>query len=90
MPINWAANIPGNTVTALGYAIPGANQPPIACHKDVRCGYPVFAYPTICSTTGYPTCTWPSDWEGAGGAFDYYGGSAATGGNGLNDAPNAG
>jgi hypothetical protein len=90
MPINWAANIPGNTVTALGYAIPGANQPPYACHKDVRCGYPVFSYPTICSETGYPTCTWPSEPIGAGGAFDYYGGSAAVGWNGLNDGVSAG
>ena len=37
MPINWAANIPGNTLTALGYPIPKANQPPLACYADVRC-----------------------------------------------------
>lgn len=48
MPINWAANMPGNTITAMGYAIPKANQPPIACFNDVRCGYPVFSYPTDC------------------------------------------
>ena len=48
MPINWAANIPGNTITAMGYSIPGVNQPPIACDADVRCGYPAFAYPTDC------------------------------------------
>ncbi len=60
MPINWAANIPGNTVTALGYAIPGANQPPLACFDDVRCGYPVYSTPTDCcysySTTDEILC----------------------------------
>lgn len=46
--MNWTFNIPGNTVTALGYAVPYANQAPIACYRDVRCGWPVFAYPTDC------------------------------------------
>lgn len=74
MPINWAANIPGNTLTALGFAIPGANQPPIACHADVRCGYPIFATPTeACAECEYECTTWPPCSEGAGGAFDYHG-----------------
>lgn len=48
MPINWAANIPGNTITFMGFSIPGVNQPPIACDEDVRCGYPIFSTPTDC------------------------------------------
>jgi hypothetical protein len=71
MPINWAFNIPGNTMTFMGYAIPGVNQPPFACYKDVRCGIPIFSFPTICPTG---TCTWPPFPTGAGGALDYTGG----------------
>ncbi len=60
MPINWAANIPGNTITALGFALPGANQPPIACYDDVRCGYPIFSAPTIsCAECDYECAEWP-------------------------------
>ena len=72
MPINWAANIPGNTITFMGFGF--GNVPPIACYYDVRCGWPIFSTPTQCSYPPYTTtCTWPSESIGAGGAFDYYG-----------------
>lgn len=79
MPINWAANVPGNTITFLGFALPGANQPPIACDADVRCGYPIFASPTVtCSECEYECETWPPCSQGAGGAFDYHGSGSGT------------
>lgn len=54
MPINWTPNAPGNTITLMGYAVPGANTPPVACHKSVLCGTPAFAYPTdCCSSSSY-------------------------------------
>lgn len=53
-PMNWTVNVPWNTITVLGYAVPGINQAPIACYKDVRCGVPIFAYPTdCCRSTSY-------------------------------------
>ncbi len=55
MPINWAPNAPGNTVTLMGYAIPGINTPPYACHKSVLCGMPAFAYPTDCCSSSSTT-----------------------------------
>lgn len=44
-PINWSPNMPGNTITALGYAVPQANIAPKACHNSVLCGDPVISYP---------------------------------------------
>lgn len=64
-PMNWTVNVPGNTITALGYAIPGINRAPIACYKDVRCGIPLFSIPTA----SYPYF-WPPNPDEAGGMFD--------------------
>jgi len=64
-PMNWAINVPGNTITALGYAIPGINQAPLACYRDVRCGIPIFSIPTA----SYPYF-WPPNPDEGGGAFD--------------------
>lgn len=36
-PINWTPNMPGNTISALGYPVPQANIPGKACHKNVNC-----------------------------------------------------
>ena len=63
--MNWTFNVPGNTITALGYAVPGINQAPIACNKDVRCGVPLFAFPT--ASKPY---VWPPNPDEAGGLFD--------------------
>lgn len=86
MPINWAPNAPGNTIAFMGYALPGANTPPVACHNSVLCGTPTFAYPTDCCSgssasdqyacyigggDNVNTCTWPTAPEGAGGLLDY-------------------
>lgn len=59
--------MPGNTFTFMGYAIKQLNQPPYACYKDVRCGYPIFSYPTGEDRDDQ----WPDESYGAGGAFDY-------------------
>ena len=64
-PMNWKANVPGNTITVLGYAVPGINQAPIACYKDVRCGIPLFSFPTA----SYPYF-WPPNPDEGGGVFD--------------------
>jgi hypothetical protein len=68
-PINWSPDMPGNTISALGYPVPAANIPPKACHKDVRCGTPDFAYPTGPRRNS----TWPPTPYGAGGRFDFLG-----------------
>lgn len=87
MPINWSPNMPWNTISALGYPTQWANQPPVACHKDVRCWVPDFSYPTGVRRNR----TWPSTPYGAGGALDYlWWSSSATSGSGLTDAPNTG
>lgn len=44
-PINWVSNMPGNTISALGYPVSSANIPPKACHKDVRCWQPIISFP---------------------------------------------
>lgn len=64
-PINWTANVPGNTITALGYAVPGINRAPLACYRDVRCGVPLFSFPTAS-----PPYFWPPNPHQWGGAFD--------------------
>jgi hypothetical protein len=78
MPINWTANVPWNTLTALWFPREQTNYPPYACFSDVRCGYPIFSIPTICSETGQPECMWPTEPQGAWGAFDYHGGATGT------------
>jgi hypothetical protein len=70
-PMNWTANVPGNTITVLGYAVPGINQAPLACYKDVRCGIPLFSFPTA----SYPYF-WPPTPDEGGGAFDISTGSS--------------
>lgn len=73
--MNWTINVPGNTLTVLGYAVPGINQAPIACYKDVRCGIPLFSFPTA----SYPYF-WPPNPEEGGGAFDVGSGGAVSSG----------
>lgn len=78
--MNWTFNVPGNTITALGYAVPGVNQAPVACFRNVNCGIPVFSFPT----SSYPYM-WPTDTSSAGGAFDAPGtfNGTFTGGKGV-------
>lgn len=79
MPINWSPNLPWNTISALWYPTPWANQAPKACFNDVRCGRPIISIPTG------PNRRW------AGWALDMTKAqSAATSSSGLNDSADAG